>query len=65
MTNFEKITKNESALVDWLRGVIFCDKCPVLKKCSCADNDKPCQRLIYEWLKREDGEEPEPDVFTW
>lgn len=51
MTNFEMITQNESALVDWLRGRISCRKCPVLKKCSCADNDKPCQRLIYEWLK--------------
>lgn len=55
MTNFEKITENESALVDWLRGRISCCKCPVQKKCACTD--KPCQRLIYEWLKRDDREE--------
>lgn len=55
MTNFERITEDESALVDWLRGTISCRKCPALKKCSCSD--KPCQRLIYEWLKRDDEQE--------
>lgn len=53
MTNFEWITENESALVDCLHSMITCNKCPVLKKCSCNDNDKPCKRLLYEWLKSE------------
>ena len=41
MTNFEKITENESALVDWLRGRISCCKCPVQLVCakeSCGFN---------------------------
>lgn len=67
MTNFERITQSESTLADWLYYCINCDWCPISNECS--NDDGPirdrCFRLIRNWLKTEDGQEPEPDVFPW
>lgn len=56
MTNFERITKDEDTLANWLSDTgIDCDMCPVGEECV-KDNGpiiERCIRLICEWLKRE------------
>lgn len=68
MKNFERITQDENTLANFLSDTgIDCDMCPVGNECV-KDNGPirdRCFRLIRNWLKTEDGQEPEPDVFTW
>lgn len=51
MTNFERITEDESELALWLAyGTIGCDVCPAEKDCG---EGKSCFELIRDWLKSE------------
>nr|WP_288793782.1 hypothetical protein [uncultured Eubacterium sp.] len=66
---FESITQDEFPLATWFSdGMVNCGLCPAQKVCNKFGDItvyNNCSRLLREWMKTEDGQEPEPDVFPW